>query len=44
MVVVGGQDLSAVLVRFGWQADGKNRKALRLALVGALDRMQGYKE
>lgn len=44
MVVVGGQDLSAVLVRFGWQADGKNRKELRVALVGALDRMQGYKD
>ncbi len=44
MVVVGGQDLSAVLARFGWQADGKNRKALRAQLVGALDRMQGYKD
>lgn len=44
MVVVGGQDLSAVLVRFGWQADGKNRKALRTQLVGALDRMQGYRD
>jgi len=42
MVVVGGTDLSAVLVRFGWQANGQNRKVLRTQLVGALDRMQGY--
>jgi hypothetical protein len=44
MVVVAGQDLSGVLSRFGWQADGKNRKTLRSHLVGALDRMQGYRE
>lgn len=44
MVVVGGQDLSAVLLRFGWVANGQNRKALRTQLVGALDRMQGYKD
>jgi hypothetical protein len=44
MVVVAGQDLSAVLVRFGWQANGQNRKALLAQLVGALDRMQGYKD
>jgi hypothetical protein len=42
MVVVGGMDLSKVLERFGWQANGQNRKVLRTQLVGALDRMQGY--
>lgn len=44
MVCLQGCDLSAVLVRFGWCADGKNRKALREALCAALDRMQGYRE
>jgi hypothetical protein len=31
--------LSAVLTRFGWVSDGKNREALRAALGAALDRM-----
>lgn len=44
MVLIGDRDLSAVLVAFGWQANGQNRKALRTQLVGALDRMQGYKD
>lgn len=44
LVVLGGQDLTAVLKRFGWEADGKNRKALRLAICAALDRMQGYRD
>jgi hypothetical protein len=44
MVVVAGQDLTQVLQRFGWAAKGEARKALRLSLVGALDRMQGYRE
>jgi hypothetical protein len=43
-VVLVGRDFSFVLARHGWQADGKNRKALRLALCGALDRMQGYRD
>ena len=42
-VVIDGRDLSAVLRRFGWEADGKNRKLLRVALCEALDRMQGYR-
>ena len=42
MVCIGGQDLTEVLRRFGWADDGKNRKALRLELCAALDRMQGY--
>ncbi|MGO4854752.1 hypothetical protein [Phaeovulum sp. W22_SRMD_FR3] len=33
--------LSAVLTRFGWVSDGKNREALRKALGAALDRMAG---
>ena len=43
-VVVHGRDLSSVLTRHGWQADGKNRKILRVALCAALDRMQGYRD
>lgn len=41
-VVLGQQALSAVLDAFGWPPEGKSRKALRMALCGALDRMQGY--
>ena len=44
MVLVAGQDLTQVLQRFGWAPKGEARKALRLQLVGALDRMQGYKD
>lgn len=44
MLVIAGNDLSMILTRFGWQANGANRKALRLAICGALDRMQGYKD
>lgn len=44
MVLVAGQDLTQVLQRFGWAPKGESRKALRLQLVGALDRMQGYKD
>lgn len=43
MLVLGGQDVSTILRRFGWEADGKNRKTLRLSICGALDRMQGYR-
>lgn len=41
MVVLAGLDLSGVLMRHGWTADGKNRKALRGGLCAALDRMAG---
>ncbi len=44
MVVVGGLDLTAVLVRFGWVANGQTRRELKAHLVAALDRMQGYRE
>ena len=44
MVCLGGEDLTAVLRAHGWFEDGKNRKALRLALCAVLDRMQGYRE
>lgn len=43
-VVLHGRDLSSVLTRHGWQADGKNRKLVRAALCAALDRMQGYRD
>lgn len=41
LVVIAGQDVSVVLKRYGWQADGKNRKVLRVEICRALDRMQG---
>lgn len=44
MVCLAGQDLTEVLRRFGWEPDGKNRKVLRTAICGALDRMQGYED
>lgn len=44
MVCIGGQDLTAVLRRFGWEGNGRNRAELRQAICGALDRMQGYNE
>ncbi|NEX45196.1 hypothetical protein [Pseudotabrizicola algicola] len=43
-VILEGQDLSAILKRHGWQADGKNRNALKSCLCSALDRMQGYRD
>lgn len=42
MVCLGGQDLTEVLRRFGWEGNGRNRGELRAALCSALDRMQGY--
>jgi hypothetical protein len=42
MVVVEGRDLSSVLVRHGWVANGLHRKELRTQLVEVLDRMQGF--
>jgi hypothetical protein len=44
MACLAGVDLTEVLRRFGWEPDGKNRKALRAAICGALDRMQGYRD
>lgn len=44
MVIVGDQDLTTVLQRFGWFADGKNRKVLKTQLVAALERMMGYRD
>lgn len=44
MVCVAGEDLTAVLRAHGWAEKGETRKALRLALCAALDRMQGYRE
>jgi hypothetical protein len=42
-VCLGQQDLSTVLKRAGWSIKGEHRKALRMALAAALDRMQGYR-
>lgn len=43
LVCVREKCLSEILRSFGWAASTKNRAALRAALCGALDRMQGYK-
>lgn len=43
-VILEGLDLSAILKRQGWQANGVNRKALKSCLCSALDRMQGYRD
>lgn len=43
LLVLGGKDLSVVLKRYGWEANGRHRKELRTAICGALDRMQGYR-
>lgn len=42
MVCLHDMDLSDVLRRHGWAVNGKHRAALRMALVAALDRAQGY--
>ena len=44
MLCLGGKDMTSILRRHGWTPDVKTRKALRLAICGALDRMQGYKD
>ena len=42
LVCLGGMDLTGVLEAHGWAAKGTARDALRVALAGVLDRMQGY--
>jgi hypothetical protein len=42
-VCLGQMDLNTVLARCGWSIKGQHRKALRVALAAALDRMQGYR-
>lgn len=42
MVCLAGLTFDAVLQGHGWSVYGQHRHALRTALVGALDRMQGY--
>lgn len=44
LVVLDGLAVKAVLRRFGWTADMKDQRALRTAICGALDRMQGYRD
>lgn len=36
--------VKAILRRSGWAADMKDQRALRAAICGALDRMQGYRD
>lgn len=43
-VCLHGKGLAEVLEAHGWSNDGKHRAALLVALVGALDRMQGYRD
>ncbi len=42
LVCLAGMTLDGVLARHGWSVEGRYRAALRVALAGALDRMQGY--
>lgn len=42
MVCLQGRDITDVLEAHGWAPHGDARKALRAALVSALDRMSGY--
>lgn len=44
LLCLAGKDLSHILSRYGWPPNGLNRKALRTAICGALDRMQGYRD
>jgi hypothetical protein len=41
-VCLHGLSLSEVLIKYDWTKSSRNRAALRAALRGALDRMQGY--
>lgn len=43
MICLQDMDPSEVLRRHGWAEKGETREALRKALAGALDRMQGYR-
>jgi hypothetical protein len=42
MLCLTGVPVKTILQRFGWTADMKDQRALRAAICGALDRMQGY--
>lgn len=44
LLCLDGVPVKAILRRFGWATDMKNQKALRSAICGALDRMQGYRD
>lgn len=44
MACLAGVDLTEVLRRFGWSEKGEHRQQLRIAICGALDRMQGYRD
>lgn len=42
LLCLSGVPVKTILQRFGWTADMKDQRALRTAICGALDRMQGY--
>lgn len=44
LLCLQGMPVKAILRRFGWAADMKDQRALRSAICGALDRMQGYRD
>lgn len=44
LLCLQGMPVKAILRRFGWAADMKDQRALRAAICGALDRMQGYRD
>lgn len=44
LLVLREMPIKTILKRYGWAADMKDQKALRAAICGALDRMQGYQD
>lgn len=44
LLVLDGVAVKAILRRFGWVANMRECRDLRLAICGALDRMQGYSD
>lgn len=44
LLCLGGVPVKTILQRHGWTADMKDQRALRAAICGALDRMQGYRD
>lgn len=44
LLCLSGVAVKAILTRHGWSPDLKNQRALRAAICGALDRMQGYRD
>lgn len=44
LLCLQGMPVKAILRRFGWAADMKDQRALRAAICGALDLMQGFRD